>query len=58
LRRTAPALASLEDGYPVTSASPEWDAVIADLAAEIKTRHYSRKTLKTYAIGHASSSAF
>ena len=38
-----------EDGYAVTSASPEWDAVIAELAAEIKTRHYSRKTLKTYA---------
>jgi hypothetical protein len=38
-----------EDGYAVTSTSPEWDAVIAELAAEIKTRHYSRKTLKTYA---------
>ena len=38
-----------EDGYAVHSDSPEWDAVIADLAAEIKTRHYSRKTLKTYA---------
>lgn len=38
-----------EDGYAVTSESPEWDSVIADLAAEIKTRHYSRKTLKTYA---------
>ena len=38
-----------EDGYAVRSASPEWDAVIAELAAEIKTRHYSRKTLKTYA---------
>lgn len=38
-----------EDGYAVTSASPEWDAVIAELAAEIKIRHYSRKTLKTYA---------
>ena len=38
-----------EDGYAVTSASPEWDTVIAELAAEIKTRHYSRKTLKTYA---------
>jgi len=37
-----------EDGYAVTSESPEWDSVIADLAAEIKTRHYSRKTLKTY----------
>ncbi len=32
-----------EDGYAVTSESPEWDSVIADLAAEIKTRHYSQK---------------
>jgi integron integrase len=31
------------------SASPEWDALIDKLADEIKTRHYSRKTLKTYA---------
>jgi integron integrase len=38
-----------EDGYAVQSESPEWDAAIAELAAEIKTRHYSRKTLKTYA---------
>ena len=38
-----------EDGYAVKSDSPEWDAAIAELAAEIKTRHYSRKTLKTYA---------
>jgi integron integrase len=38
-----------EDGYAVKSDSPKWDAAIADLAAEIKTRHYSRKTLKTYA---------
>ena len=29
--------------------SPAWDKVIEDLAAEIKTRHYSRKTLKHYA---------
>lgn len=29
--------------------SPEWDAVIGKLAAEIKIRHYSRKTLKAYA---------
>lgn len=28
---------------------PEWDSLIDKLAAEIKTRHYSRKTLKTYA---------
>lgn len=31
------------------SASLEWDKIIDDLASEIKTRHYSRKTLKTYA---------
>jgi len=29
--------------------SPEWDAVIDALSAEIKVRHYSRKTLKAYA---------
>ncbi len=29
--------------------SPEWDTVIAGLSDEIKTRHYSRKTLKHYA---------
>jgi integron integrase len=39
-----------EDGYAVTSESSEWDKVISDLAAEIKTRHYSRKTLKAYAL--------
>lgn len=31
------------------SKSQEWDRVINTLAAEIKTRHYSRKTLKAYA---------
>jgi integron integrase len=31
------------------SASPEWDALVDKLAAEIRTRHYSRKTLKAYA---------
>ena len=31
------------------SKSPAWDKVIDTLAAEIKTRHYSRKTLKAYA---------
>jgi integron integrase len=36
-------------GYQEKSDSPEWDAVLADMAAEIKVRHYSRKTLKTYA---------
>jgi len=29
--------------------SPAWDGVIEQLADEIKTRHYSRKTLKAYA---------
>jgi site-specific recombinase XerC len=29
--------------------SPAWDGVVEKLAAEIKTRHYSRKTLKAYA---------
>lgn len=31
------------------SGSPAWDEIISKLAAEIKVRHYSRKTLKTYA---------
>ena len=39
----------LEAGYQQKSCSPEWDALIDALAAEIKVRHYSRKTLKTYA---------
>jgi hypothetical protein len=39
-----------EDGYKVKTDSPEWDEVLAKLAAEIKVRHYSRKTLQTYAI--------
>jgi integron integrase len=38
-----------EAGYNEKSVSPEWDAVLGELAAEIKVRHYSRKTLKTYA---------
>ncbi|MBI5185389.1 MAG: phage integrase N-terminal SAM-like domain-containing protein [Nitrospinae bacterium] len=29
--------------------SPAWDKIIHNLAAEIKMRHYSRKTLKAYA---------
>jgi site-specific recombinase XerD len=29
--------------------SPAWDRIIEKLAEEIKTRHYSRKTLKAYA---------
>ncbi len=31
------------------SGSPAWDKIIGNLAAEIKIRHYSRKTLKAYA---------
>jgi integron integrase len=31
------------------SGAPAWDKVISDLSNEIKTRHYSRKTLKAYA---------
>ncbi len=36
-------------GYEEKSDSPEWDELIGKLADEIKVRHYSRKTLKTYA---------
>ncbi|RII25217.1 MAG: integron integrase [Geobacter sp.] len=39
-----------EAGYQEKSASPEWDEVLQKLADEIKVRHYSRKTLKTYAL--------
>lgn len=39
----------LEAGYVAKSDSPEWDAVLERLASEIKVRHYSRKTLQTYA---------
>ena len=35
-------------GYAVKSDSPAWDEVVASLAAEITTRNYSRRTLKTY----------
>jgi site-specific recombinase XerD len=38
-----------ETGYVIKTDSPEWDEVVAKLAGEIKVRHYSRKTLKTYA---------
>jgi len=37
-------------GYQERSASPEWDKVLEIMASETKTRHYSRKTLKTYAL--------
>jgi integron integrase len=37
-------------GYQERSASQEWDKVLEIMAAEIKVRHYSRKTLKTYAL--------
>lgn len=36
-------------GYQEKSDSPEWDEILEKLAAEIKVRHYSRKTLQTYA---------
>jgi hypothetical protein len=39
-----------EPGYDIETDSPAWDKVVAGLAAEIKTRHYSRSTLKTYAL--------
>ena len=35
-------------GYREKSDSPAWDSVLAAMAAEIKVRHYSRKTLKAY----------
>lgn len=38
-----------EAGYQERSDPPEWDELLAVLASEIKIRHYSRKTLKTYA---------
>ncbi len=38
-----------ESGYQEKSDSPEWDAALEAMANEIKLRHYSRKTLKTYA---------
>ena len=38
-----------EVGYQEKSDSPEWDVVLSVMADEIKVRHYSRKTLKTYA---------
>ena len=37
-------------GYQEKSDSPEWDDVLEKLAGEIKLRHYSRNTLKTYAL--------
>jgi integron integrase len=37
-------------GYDEKSDSPEWDELLGKLAAEIKVRHYSRKTLQTYAL--------
>jgi hypothetical protein len=38
-----------EAGYQGKSDSPEWDTVLETMAMEIKVRHYSRKTLQTYA---------
>ena len=37
-------------GYQEKYDSQEWDDVLAKLAGEIKVRHYSRNTLKTYAL--------
>ncbi len=39
----------IDAGYQEKSDSPEWDKIIGTMADEIKVRHYSRKTLKTYA---------
>ena len=36
-------------GYEEKSSSPQWDELIAKMAGEIKVRHYSRRTLQTYA---------
>jgi integron integrase len=36
-------------GYKERSSSPQWDELIAKMAGEIKVRHYSRRTLQTYA---------
>ena len=38
-----------EAGYQEKSDSAEWDNVLEAMATEIKVRHYSRKTLQTYA---------
>jgi len=46
--RTQPSL-YCPAGYEKKSDSHEWDELLAKLADEIKVRHYSRKTLKTYA---------
>jgi len=48
--RLRPAPQYLTAGYQEKSDSPEWDEVLGKLADEIKVRHYSRKTLKTYAL--------
>jgi Phage integrase, N-terminal SAM-like domain len=39
----------IDAGYQEKSDSPEWDKVMESMADEIRVRHYSRKTLKTYA---------
>jgi integron integrase len=36
-------------GYQIVSDSTEWDDAIKNMAEEIRVRHYSRKTLRTYA---------
>lgn len=37
-------------GYQEKSTSPDWDKALEVMTEEIKVRHYSRKTLQTYAL--------
>jgi integron integrase len=46
---SASAQYAVRSDYVRESVSPEWDKIIADLSAEIRIRHYSRKTLQAYA---------
>lgn len=49
IRTTARTSNYNEAGYQEKSDSAEWDAALTTMAGEIMVRHYSRKTLKTYA---------
>lgn len=40
----------MQAGYQEKSTSPDWDKVLETMTEEIKGRHYSRKTLQTYAL--------
>ncbi len=40
----------MQAGYQEKSTSPDWDKVLETMTEEIKVRHYSRKTLQTYAL--------